>query len=268
MEAQEAPVQGFRPVDIAVDRESPTPLYHQIYAGIEEQVRTGTLKPGERIQQERDLAATLGISLAPVRQAILSLVRDGYLERSRGRGTFVRERAVEEQLSILSSFSTLLEATGRPWSMELLHSGIAPADDAVSTALGGVARVLRIRRRAVLDGEPVALLDASLDAARFGGLEHADLSGSLYARLFRDFGVSMSSARNEIGMAALTKEEAAVLRQRTRAAVLEVVSVTHDQHDVPVEYSRVLYHPARFRFRIDSHRRDEAIVRLLAPPEN
>jgi GntR family transcriptional regulator len=267
VEARHAPLQGFRSIDITVDRESPTPLYHQIYAAIEEQISAGVLEAGERIQQERDLATTLGISLAPVRQAILSLVRDGYLKRSRGRGTFVRERAVEEQLSILSSFSSLLEATGRPWSMDLLSSGVVPADEAIERALGCGGRVLRIRRLAVLDREPVALLDAFLDGQRFGSLEHTDLRGSLYARLSRDFDVTMSSARNEIGMAILTRDEAQVLRQRPRAAALEVVSVTHDQHEQPIEYSRVLYHPARFKFRIDSSRRDEAVLRLIAPPE-
>jgi DNA-binding GntR family transcriptional regulator len=267
MPAERATRDGFRAVDITVDRDSPTPLYHQIYAAIEQQISDGVLKAGERIQQERDLAATLGISLAPVRQAILSLVRDGYLERTRGRGTFVRERAVEEQLSILSSFSSLLEATGRPWSMELVSTGIVTAGDVVAAALGGVTRVLEIRRVAVLDGEPVALLEAALDAERFGALAKADLDGSLYARLARDFDVTMSSATNEIGMVRLTRDEAAVLRQRPRDAVLEVVGVTNDQHDVPTEYSRVLYHPARFRFRIDSRRHDEAVLRLLAPPE-
>jgi GntR family transcriptional regulator len=268
MELSDASPRGFRLLDITVDRQSPTPLYHQISAAIEEQINAGVLKPGERIQQERDLALSLGISLAPVRQAILSLVRRGYLQRSRGRGTFVRERAVEEELSILSSFSSLLEATGRPWSMDLLHSGIVEADDDVKRGLGNVDRVLQIRRLAVLEGEPVALLDAYLDAERFGSLQDGDLRSSLYARLSRDFDVTMSSARNEIGMAILTRDEAHVLRQRPRASVLEVVGVTNDQHDLPIEYSRVLYHPGRFRFRIDSRRSDESIVRLLAPSES
>lgn len=268
MQPSDTSPQGFRSLDITIDRQSPTPLYHQIYEAIEDQINAGVLQPGERIQQERDLALSLGISLAPVRQAILSLVRRGYLQRSRGRGTFVRDRAVEEELSILSSFSSLLEATGRPWSMDLLHAGVVEADDDVKRELGHVDRVLQIRRLAVLEGEPVALLHASLDAERFGSLQHADLRTSLYARLSRDFDVIMSSARNEIGMAILTRDEAHVLRQRPRAPALEVVGVTHDQHGQPIEYSRVLYHPARFRFRIDSRRSDESIVRLLAPPES
>ena len=89
MQATPEPSSDFLPVDLEIDRESPTPLHHQVYASIERQIRDGVLRPGDRIQQERQLAAAAGISLAPVRQAILALVRDGYLERTRGRGTFV-----------------------------------------------------------------------------------------------------------------------------------------------------------------------------------
>ena len=135
----------------------------------------------------------------------------------------------------------------------------------MAKALGGVGRAVHVQRLAVLDGEPVALLNAYLDGVRFAALAQERLHGSLYARLARDFGVSLTSARNEIGLATLTRDEAHVLRRKTKAAVLEVVSVTNDQHGTPTEYSRVLYDPERFRFRIDSHRHDESVVRLLAP---
>lgn len=267
MEAQVTGIE-FHPVDIQVDRDSDLPLHRQVYSGISALIRNGHLQPGVRIQQERELAATLGISLAPVRQAILSLVRDGYLERSRGRGTFVCERTVEERLSILSSFSSLLDATGRPWSMDLLFSGIVAADEPVSAALGGATRVLRIQRRAVLDGEPITLLDAYLDASRFGALATTRLDGSLYKRLAADFGATMSAARNQIGIALLTRDEAEAMGRRARAPFLEVVSVTSDQHGTPTEYSRVLYHPARFRFQIDSRHHDDGMLRLLAAHPN
>jgi GntR family transcriptional regulator len=266
MDLTDSAAPMFQPVPITVDRDSPAPLHHQIHAGIRELIRTGELPPGARIQQERDLAKSLGVSLAPVRQAILVLVSEGLLARSRGRGTFVCEQKLDEQLSSLSSFSSLLQETGRPWSISVLEALVGEADEKVVTALGDLpSGALRIRRVAVLDGEPVALLSAHLDAKRFGALADADLSGSLYQRLSRHHGVEMTSARNLIGAAELTAEEGAVLGLPRRSMVLEVVSVTLDQHDTPIEYSRVLYHPARFRFQIDSHRRDEAVVRLIRP---
>ncbi|MET9482534.1 GntR family transcriptional regulator [Streptomyces sp. NPDC006638] len=269
MESPVTVASGFRPLEITVDRDSPTPLYHQVAAAIKEQIHDGRLAAGERIQQERDLAKTLGVSLAPVRQAILALVAEGYLARSRGRGTFVCEQKVDEQLSSLSSFSDLLRETGRPWSLSVLGASVVEADENVTAALGSLpAGMLHVRRLATLDGEPIALLNAYLDAGRFGALAGTDLSGSLYQRLSQDHGVEMVSARNLVGAAELTAPDSVVLGLPRRSMVLEVVAVTADQNDVPTEYSRVLYHPSRFRFQIDSHRRDDSVVRLIGPVED
>lgn len=267
MQPPSEPPSDFLPVDLEIDRESPTPLHHQVYESIERQIRDGVLRAGDRIQQERQLAAAAGISLAPVRQAILALVRDGYLERTRGRGTFVRDSAVTEQLSVLSSFSSLLTATGRHWEMKLLFAGPVAADQSVTTALQLHGQALRIRRLAVLADEPIALLDAYLDSARFGALADFDSCASIYGRLATDFGIRMSSASNQIGIATLTAEEAGLLGRRAKSPALEVISVTSDQHGAATEYSRVLYHPSRFTFEVNSRRHDEAGVRLLQPTE-
>lgn len=48
----------------------------------------GTLAPGSRIKQEA-LAAELRVSRAPVRQALIVLTRDGFLQTARHRGTIV-----------------------------------------------------------------------------------------------------------------------------------------------------------------------------------
>jgi GntR family transcriptional regulator len=268
MQVTQQSSNDFLPVGLQIDREAPTPLYHQIYLSIARQIRDGVLRPGDRIQQERQLADAAGISLAPVRQAILALVRDGYLERTRGRGTFVRDGALTDELSVLSSFSSLLDATGRPWEMRLLFAGVVVADQAVTAALHLHGRALRIRRLAVLADEPVALLDSYLDGARFGDLPGSDFSGSLYGHLATDFGVRMSSASNQIGIATLTTEEAGLLGRRAKSPALEVISVTNDQHDVATEYSRVLYHPDRFTFQVNSHSYEEAGVRLLRTAES
>jgi DNA-binding GntR family transcriptional regulator len=267
MQVMPEPSSDFLPIDLEIDREAPTPLHHQVYASIERQIRDGVLRPGDRIQQERQLAATAGISLAPVRQAILALVRDGYLERARGRGTFVRDRAMTDELSVLSSFSSLLNATGRPWEMRLLLAGVVVADQGVTTALRLHGQAVRIRRVAVLADEPIALLDAYLDSARFGALADFDPGDSLYGRLAADFGIRMSSASNQIGIATLTTEEAGLLGRRPKSSALEVISVTSDQHDVATEYTRVLYHPDRFTFQVNSRRYEDAGVRLLRTTE-
>src|SRR6266545_2194157 len=112
-----------------VSRHSAVPLHAQCRARIHELIEHGELAPGTKLPPERELAAAWGISLAPVRQAILDLVSDGLLTRVRGSGTYVR----------------------------------APAPADVRDALAVSARsLLRVERLGLLDGEPVAHVIAYL----------------------------------------------------------------------------------------------------------
>src|SRR5260221_371079 len=88
----------------AVRRHSPMPLHHQIKVAVLEGVEQGWLEPGAQLPRERELAQTLGVSLAPVRQAMADLTREGYVDRIRGRGSFVRDRKLVEKIQILGSF--------------------------------------------------------------------------------------------------------------------------------------------------------------------
>jgi DNA-binding LacI/PurR family transcriptional regulator len=56
------------------------------------QIRRGVLAPGHRLHSERDLAAEFGVSQMTANRALLELVRDGWLERRVGSGTFVSKR--------------------------------------------------------------------------------------------------------------------------------------------------------------------------------
>lgn len=52
-------------------------------------IKTGDLKPGDKIMNERDLSQLLGISRVPLREAICALSAIGILEARQGDGTFV-----------------------------------------------------------------------------------------------------------------------------------------------------------------------------------
>ncbi|HEY2023244.1 FadR/GntR family transcriptional regulator [Paraburkholderia sp.] len=54
---------------------------------IKQLISEGTLMPGDRLPAERDLAAQLGVSRPSLREALIRLEADGYIETS-GRGGF------------------------------------------------------------------------------------------------------------------------------------------------------------------------------------
>ena len=74
---------------ITIDRTSPVPLYFQLARHFESAIRSGALKVGTRLENEVQLAETLGLSRPTVRAAFLYLANKGLVVRKRGAGTVV-----------------------------------------------------------------------------------------------------------------------------------------------------------------------------------
>lgn len=74
---------------IVLDRDSITPLRQQIYKQWRQGILSGRFRPGEAVPSTRDLAATLQVARSTVTEAYDQLIAEGYLESSRGSGTFV-----------------------------------------------------------------------------------------------------------------------------------------------------------------------------------
>lgn len=80
----------------------PRRLYRQIAEQIGQLIASGEFPPGSRLPAERELAASLGVSRASVREAIISLEIGGLVEVRVGTGIFVaaaatpRETAADE----------------------------------------------------------------------------------------------------------------------------------------------------------------------------
>src|SRR5712671_7097663 len=66
-------------------------LYEQIVQQIEDSVQKGTLKEGDQLPAERELAQQFGVSRTAVREAIKALHEKGLLDAYPGRGTFVTD---------------------------------------------------------------------------------------------------------------------------------------------------------------------------------
>jgi GntR family transcriptional repressor for pyruvate dehydrogenase complex len=75
-----------------------------IASQIEQLIVTGELRPGDRIPPERQLAKTLGVSRASLREAMHELESRNLVDRQQGRGTTVASPATD-RLSLLDELS-------------------------------------------------------------------------------------------------------------------------------------------------------------------
>lgn len=71
--------------------DSDVPLWVQLRQRIIALISSGYFKPGDKLPTVRGLASEISINYNTVNKAYLSLVSDGYLESTRGRGVFVRQ---------------------------------------------------------------------------------------------------------------------------------------------------------------------------------
>src|SRR3984957_10861143 len=80
-------------------------LYEQIVQQIEDSVLKGTLKPGDQLPAERELAQRFGVSRTAVREAVKALSEKGLVEAYSGRGTFITDgtsQAVRQSLDLIT----------------------------------------------------------------------------------------------------------------------------------------------------------------------
>jgi GntR family transcriptional regulator len=250
----------------AVHRGSFVPLHRQIHDLVRQEIVAGRLAPGSRLPSEGALAEQWGVSLAPVRQALMHLAAEGYLDRSRGRGTFVRQPKFEEKVSTLSSFTGSHAEHGDRLELVMLYKGLVPRRPEAAALAGRSRKLVLIQRLARLEASPVALLSAYLDPARFPGIEERELDGgSLYRTLDTVYGIELVRAESVIEAVHATDEEAVPLGVGTGAMVLRMDSVTYDRADEAVEFSKILYRVERFRFSFESHRFDDRILHFPSP---
>ncbi|MEU4594394.1 winged helix-turn-helix domain-containing protein [Micromonospora aurantiaca (nom. illeg.)] len=65
------------------------PVYEQVIADITSSIRSGQLRPGDKLPTIAELAEQYEASATPIRQALMLLDARGWIEVHQGRGSFV-----------------------------------------------------------------------------------------------------------------------------------------------------------------------------------
>ena len=217
------------------------------------------LQVGQAIPSERRLSSELGISRLTVRAALDDLVRDGYLERRHGAGTFVSEPKIAQQLT-LTSFSEDMRRRGmvagsRTIELREIHAGAA-----IGRALNisPDARVMLIRRLRLADGEPMALETLHVPAAVVPGLTREVLeNSSFYDLLEREYGVVIANGTQTIEPTVTNEEESDLLNVPLHSPAFLFERTSRSDDGETVEFVRSLYRGDRYRLVAElSQRRD------------
>ncbi len=82
-------------MEIIISNNANKPIYEQITTQIKAMIMSGELQAGDALPSMRSLAKSIHVSVITVQKAYEDLQRDGFIETTVGRGSFVSARNKE-----------------------------------------------------------------------------------------------------------------------------------------------------------------------------
>ena len=229
------------------------PLYQRLRDEMVEKIKAGEWRPDQAIPTEAELTKTYGVAIGTVRKAVDRLVADGLLERSQGRGTFIRRPSFDASLfrffRHLSSEGGHKVPEGRVLARTL---EIPPEHVAAALALSAKAKAIHLDRLRLIDGRVVLVEEIWLPKNRFAALldiELADFGNLLYPFYESRCGQVIASAKETLTVDSADSDIARMLgiAEGRPVVVIERLALGFDRK--PLEWRRS--HGAANTFRYD-----------------
>jgi GntR family transcriptional regulator len=235
---------------------SRVPRYHRIAETLRERIRVGELPSGARLDNQRQLAKSFGVTLMTLRQALELLEREHLITRRHGLGTFVAAPSIDYDILQLRRFAGDLSAKGERVATRLLGTRFAAADRRVAEALrlAGRPRVLVLERLRLVDEHPMSLQRSFLPSPLGDEVIRADLALTpLHQVLEFKLGVVITRASETVSAVRLGRREARDLGCRAGQPAFESERVSYDAGGAPIVFDRAFIPGDRFRITRELH---------------
>lgn len=238
---------------IALNRNKRQTVYHQIESIMRQEIMS-SMKPGDILPPEHELAARFAVNRHTVRRAVEALISDGIVDRVHGKGTFVLETPLDYSLHHGSRFTETFESMGMTTDCKVIDSLIIPARGGVASRLNlreneDVIWIETVRK---VDGRPVSVVSHFLPYTLFPDLIDQYHEGSLHSLLHDKYGIKLRRMNSLINAILPQGNDATLLSMPRTQPVLRVKSLNvNNETLVPVEYALSRMCADRIRLSID-----------------
>ena len=239
--------------DTRIDKNVPIPLYYQLKQILSEYIRGK--KIGTTIPTEEELCRRYEISRPTVRQAINELVVEGYLQRKKGKGTFVSQPKLHQDfMAVLESFNEEMIGKGLNPGTKVLDARITKGTKKVCEALNinEEGEVVHLERLRSVNNEPIVIVDTYLPYNKVANiLENNFEEKSLYKIIANDYGYAIDKATRTLEPRIAREYEAKMLKVEKGTPIQYIETITLTKTGDPIEYSIARYRGDRTRFSFD-----------------
>jgi len=234
-----------------ISRENLQKLYLQLCEIIKRKIESKEWVVGSQIPTEDDLCKMYDVSRATVRAAVLELVRQGYLYRQQGKGTFVKQLTTDE-LVMLTSFRELMLEPGVNFSTEVLvQTTMMPIGNIGNLLnISPDKHIIYIKRITVVEGKPIIIQEVHIPLHIGPQLLDENVAVNSLFGLFKKHKVDITRIRNYFGITYVGPDEAHVFGSAEGSPIL-LLNQLFFSGETPVMYIRSVKRHDSFGFAIE-----------------
>jgi GntR family transcriptional regulator len=226
------------------------------YVAVNRALQDAAIRERDMLPPENELCEALNISRPTIRQALSELVNEGYLNRYKGKGTFISNPKVEERfLSKLETFNQEMKSKGLTPNTRVIkiekRTGPHEANEKLGLSLD--ASLIYLSRVRLADRVPLVYVETFLPYEPYQKLMDVDFTvNSLYQSLEEIYHVRVNRVRREIEAINARHKEAEFLQiTKNKALILVKTVASSDDAPMPVEFSIARYRGDRNKFSVD-----------------
>lgn len=232
-------------------------IFLNIYKDLAEQIQNGKLTPGTKLPSESELAGQFGTTRETVRKALNLLVQNGYIQKLRGKGSFVLDvHRMDFPITGLISFKEMAQKIGKPSRTIVYRVELGEATSETARHLQiqpgePVWEVIRVRE---IDDERIILDKDYFLSGIVPTLTKAIAENSIYEYLECELHLAISYAKKEISVEETTAEDQRLLDPKGLSHVVVVRNFVYLDDTTLFQYTESRHRLDKFQF-VDFARR-------------
>ena len=226
--------------------------YEKVYHDIKEQIKNGTLKSGDFLKKEDDLATDYNFSKLTVRKALSMLEREGLIQKVKGKKSIVLEKRNLENISI-TSIQTVQEISKLQninLETNLISLYIVQGVEKLMEEfqVSESADFYKVIRTNSLDGEILNYSTSFFDRRIVPFLNEEIAKKSIYEYLEKELNLKIAYSRRDISFRKITSEEQKYLNLEDINMVVVIETHAYLSNGTLFQYETIIHHPEKFTF--------------------
>ncbi len=235
-----------------ISRDTSQKLYIQLYEIFKRKIENKEWDVGFQLPTEEELCNVYGVSRATVRAAIMELVRQGYLKRKQGKGTFVSKKVVTYELTMLTSFRELMLEPGITFSTKVLDKIVTTPDSHphIKLSLAKNKHVIFIKRVTNIQNKPIIIQDISIPLHICPQILEEDIEKVSLVELFKKYEIKITRIKNYFDIGYLNEEESRIFALPKNSPALLLNQLFYSG-ETEIMYIRSIKRADSFKFSIE-----------------